>query len=252
MDALSDRLIHGAGTPEAQWRDWLDRRSLRQGRAADLVRSGGTLHIVAPHPDDEILGCGGIMREAYLDGVQLCIWAITHGEHSHPGSALWDPPALAQERLRESMRALALIAPGTPRHPLGIPDGGVTDFEDDIAARIARSVGPRDTVIAPWRWDGHPDHEAASRAALRAAKSRGGRFLEAPIWAWHWMAPETGAFPTDQALAVRVSADAMVLRRRAVMCFRSQLQADPSTGKPPVLTAAMLERLERPYEVLIE
>ncbi|ARP81735.1 hypothetical protein CAL12_13540 [Bordetella genomosp. 8] len=252
MDALSDRLIHGEGTPESQWRAWLDRRALRQGHAAELVRPGGTLHIVAPHPDDEILGCGGIMREAYLAGVSLCIWAITNGEQSHPGSALWDPAGLARERVRESMQALALIAPGTPRHPLGIPDGGVTDFEDDIAARLALSIRPRDTVIAPWQWDGHPDHEAASRAAFRAARARACRFLETPIWAWHWMTPDAGAFPTDDALAIRVGVDAMVLRRRAVMCFRSQLQADASTGKPPVLTAAMLERLERPYEVLIQ
>jgi LmbE family N-acetylglucosaminyl deacetylase len=252
MDTLNDRYIRGSGTSEARWQAWLDRNSLPRAKARSLVGPGGTLHVVAPHPDDEVLGCGGIMHEAFLAGIPSCIWAITDGERSHPESLTWQPDTLIRERAGESANALALIAPGMPRHRLGIPDGHVESFEGDVAERLSVSIRPADTVIAPWLWDGHPDHEAASRAAFRAARARGCRFLEVPIWAWHWIDPETGAFPADHANIIELDPATVDIKRRAVACFRTQLEPDPSTGKPPVLTAAMLDRVERRFEVVFQ
>ncbi|OZI60630.1 PIG-L deacetylase family protein [Bordetella genomosp. 11] len=252
MDALIDRAIRGTGTSEARWQAWLDRNPPRPIDPRGLAQPSGTLHIVAPHPDDEILGCGGIMREAWRAGVPLSIWAVTDGERSHPDSRTWQPAPLARERIRESAAALALIAPGASRHRLEVADGSVEAFENDIADRLAAAINPRDTVIAPWQWDGHPDHESASRAAFRAARAQGARFLEVPIWAWHWMDPDTGAFPTDRARAVRLGDETLALKRRAVQCFRTQLEADSSTGKPPVLTPTMLQRVDRRFEVIFQ
>jgi len=44
-------------------------------------------------------------------------------------------------------------------------------------------------IVAPWRGDGHPDHEAAGRAAAAAAGRTGAALWEFPVWFWHWGDP---------------------------------------------------------------
>ncbi len=251
MDAVSPRAILGEGTPEADWQDWLQRHPLRQADIADLVRPGAALHVVAPHPDDEILGCGGILRQAARQGSAIHVWAVTDGEASHPGSPDWPPARLAQERTRESERALQCLAVPAVRHRLAIPDGGIEPRQAQLAHRLAAALQPGDTLIAPWRLDGHPDHEAVARAGLHACADRGARFLEVPIWGWHWVDPAQGDFPVERAVCVPLDAADLAAKTQAIQAFRTQLLTDASTGQPPILPAFAIARLLRPFEVLL-
>lgn len=251
MGAVTSRLIVGAGTPESRWQAWFARRPPARCDAVALVRPGAVFHVVAPHPDDEVLGCGGMLHRLSRLGVPIRIWAVTDGEASHPGSPAWPPRALARCRTRESEAALALLAPGAVRTRLGVPDGQVEQAEHALAGRLADGFAPGDTVVAPWRLDGHPDHEAAARAGRCAAQARGCRFLEAPIWGWHWADPRDEAFPWRDAVAVPLGADALRAKKDAIRLFRSQLQPDPAVGQPPVLPDYALERLQRPFEVIL-
>lgn len=56
--------------------------------AAAIIRAVGTrrLVIVAPHPDDETLGCGLLIAAAVRAGVRVAVIALTDGQASHPGS----------------------------------------------------------------------------------------------------------------------------------------------------------------------
>ena len=98
---------------------------------------------------------------------------------------------------------------------------------------------------------GHPDHEAAGRASRHAASAKECRCLEAPIWGWHWAAPEDGSFPWPRAVAVRLGEDDLRAKHRAIAQFRSQLEPDPSTGNAPILPGFALARVLRPFEVLL-
>lgn len=252
MDALSRRAIVGEGTPEAQWQDWLRGHPLRRGTTAGLLQAGGALHVIAPHPDDEILGCAGIMRQAARLGMTVHVWAVTDGEASHPGSQHWPPERLACTRTQESEHALRLLGVPARRHRLMIPDGGVQTHAAQLTQRLAEVLTPGDTVITPWRLDGHPDHEAVARASLLAAKACACLCLEVPIWGWHWMAPRQGHFPTPRARCIALSADDLLAKVRAIQAFRSQLEPDPHTDSPPILPAYALARLQRPFEVVLQ
>jgi LmbE family N-acetylglucosaminyl deacetylase len=250
MDALTDRTIRGAGTPESVWAEWLRGHPLPRVSVRELVNPRGTVHVVAPHPDDEMLPCGGMIRQLFLAGIAVQIWAVSDGEGSHPDSPRWPREALATARTHESEQALALLAPGTPRHRLEIPDGSIDGNEGRIAVALSDALRPGDTVVAPWQWDGHPDHEAASRASRSAAAACRCEFLEVPIWAWHWVEPSSGVFPLDRAVAIDLDAATLLMKRRAIEGFRTQLEPDPSNGRPPILARTALDRLLRPFEVV--
>ncbi|VCU70440.1 1D-myo-inositol 2-acetamido-2-deoxy-alpha-D-glucopyranoside deacetylase [Pigmentiphaga humi] len=252
MDALNRRAIVGRGTPEAAWQTWLRRHPLRAASAAGLVRAGAALHVVAPHPDDEILGCAGIMRQVSRLGIAVQVWAVTDGEASHPGSPRWPADSLARARTRESEQALRRLGIDARRERLGLPDGGVATHETELAATLGARLQPGDTVIAPWRLDGHPDHEAVARACLRASKIRACRLLEVPIWGWHWAEPANGGFPWRRAAAIALDAADRQAKADAIQAFRSQLEPDADTGNPPILPDFALARLQRTFEVVLQ
>ena len=55
------------------------------------------LVVLAPHPDDETLGCGALLARAFL-GAGAHIICLTDGSASHPGSRHWTPARLAAQR----------------------------------------------------------------------------------------------------------------------------------------------------------
>lgn len=251
MDTVSDRAILGEGTPESVWQHGFQCYPTPVNNAADVVGGSRTIHIVAPHPDDEILGCGGIIRQLARQRRTVRIWAVTDGEASHAGSARWTTSTLALTRTRESERALSYLGANIVRKRLAIPDGDIARHEDDLAVSLARSLTHDDTVLAPWRLDGHPDHEAAARASQRASSEQGCRFLEVPIWGWHWADPGRGDFPWDRAVRIHLSRGDMCAKARAIQVFRSQLEPDSSTGSPAILPDFALIRFHRPFEVVL-
>ena len=78
----------------------------------------------------------------------------------------------------------------------------LADAEAIVAARLVDLIGDGDgtLVAAPWRHDGHPDHEAAGRAAAVAARRTDASLVEYPIWWWHWGAPDDAPWQTMRRL----------------------------------------------------
>ncbi|SAI70534.1 Uncharacterized proteins%2C LmbE homologs [Bordetella ansorpii] len=251
MDAVMPRLIFGEGTAESRWQAWMHSHPVTLADAAALLQDSRTVHVVAPHPDDEILGCAGLLRLWHALGAAIHVLAVTDGEASHPGSRQWSPSQLAAVRARESEQALAALNVPVTRTRLSLPDGGVAAREQELVERLSQRLSPGDLLIAPWRLDGHPDHEAAGRASREAARAKACRCFEAPIWGWHWADPEDGSFPWQRAVAVRLGEDDLRAKHRAVAQFRSQLEPDPSTGNAPILPGFALARVLRCFEVLL-
>ena len=95
-------------------------------------------------------------------------------------------------------------------------------------------------VCGDVRGDGHPDHEATGRAAAAAAKRAGARFLEYPIWMWHWATPDDPAVPWRyRAWRVELTPGDLATKAEAMRCFASQLERGDG---PPLLTAEVVER----------
>lgn len=235
------------GTAEADWEQWPGRSGWPELDPLSLLDQPVVL--LAAHPDDEVLGAGGLVCLLAAAGAQLrFVWA-TDGEASHPGSTASGVRGLAATRRAESAAALdRLGAPAASRVRLELPDGGLAEREDDLVRLLRCVTGPEDLVIAPWRGDAHPDHEACGRAAAAVSS----RVLEYPVWAWHWARPGDERVPWDRALRLDLPADVRARKAAAVACFASQVRPlgpDPEDG--PVLPPGVLAHFARDYEVLL-
>lgn len=250
MDAVNlDRHIAGPGTSAEAWRSDARLARVPAVDVAVLLPAGARLVVVAPHPDDEIAACGGLLQLAAAHGVPVLLVAVTDGEGSHPGSPDWPQDRLRAARPRETDEALACLGVPAAVLRLGLPDGGVTAREAALAARLTDALQAGDVVATTWRYDGHPDHESTARACAGAARRAGAALLETPVWGWHWSAPDDEAMPLARARKLALSPGMVARKRAALACFRSQVLPDASTGAAPILPAHALERLLNSYEV---
>jgi LmbE family N-acetylglucosaminyl deacetylase len=248
--------IDAPGTSERTWAawPWLSAppgiRATGAGlsglaRAAGLAQVASAV-IVAAHPDDEVLGVGGVISMLAASRARLRLVAVTDGEGSHRGHA--DPGELARQRTAETtaaMRALGASAVEVIR--LRLPDTGLAGREDELAA-LAPLVEGFDICLAPWDRDLHPDHEAAGRAARRASPRA---LYYYPVWMWHWASPADPRVPWGRALRVPLPAHAAEAKRTAIGCFTSQTR-DRGHGLGPVLSPGMIAHFTRTTEVLIQ
>ena len=250
------RHIEGEGTPDASWQAWGGLRDLRPVSAAALVPPGRRAVVVAPHPDDEVLACGGLLQLLAAQGSPTVLVAVTDGAASHPGSAIFPPEQLARLRPRETEAALGALglggAAGKPAPPMvraRLPDGAVAASIGQLQTLLGQMLRPDDVVFVTWRHDGHPDHEACGLAAAMAARACRATLIEMPVWSWHWAAPGDARLPWPRARRLDLGEDVLRRKRDAVGCFTTQLHDDPSTGQPAILPAHVLARLLHPYEI---
>jgi LmbE family N-acetylglucosaminyl deacetylase len=237
--------IDAPGTAERTWAAWPWLSTLPGSGLAVLAGIKSAV-IVAAHPDDEVLGAGGLIAMLAAARVRLRLVAVTDGERSHQGHAA--PAPLGRRRTAETTAALrALGARETEVIRLGLPDAGLAAREDELTATLAPLVTGFDVCLAPWDGDLHPDHEAAGRAARKAGP---GAFYSFPVWMWHWASPGDRRVPWDRALRVPLPPRAAGRKRAAITCFASQTE-DRGHGLGPVLTPGMLAHFTRTMEVLL-
>lgn len=227
----------------------------------DRVRGLESLLVVAPHPDDETLGCGGLIATARDVGLPVRVLFVTDGARSHPNSVAY--PAARLRATREDEALAALRALGIPSGETSFlrygdcaaPAPGHTEFPQAVSrvARLLADTGAR-TLLLPWRRDPHADHRATWRLAhtALAAAATGARVLEYPIWVWELGA--IGDFPlAGEIPAWRLDIRARLPRKRtAIAAYRSQLGVlidDDPTGFQ--LTPALLARFRQPFEVFL-
>lgn len=248
-----ENLIRTDGTPLSAWRD---SQHLAQTPEVDLetvVPRQDRVVVVAPHPDDEVLACGGLLAALAASDREIMLISVTDGEGSHPGSSAWPPERLRHARLKESQAALAALGLGPERltwHRLHAPDSQVGQDQSGLTATIVALLRPNDRLLTTWRHDGHCDHEAVGQACLEAATVVGAQVVEIPVWAWHWARPEDERLPWQRARRFPLSAEHLARKRAAIEAHHSQLAPDPSTGAPPVLSAEALSRWLQPFELV--
>ena len=234
-------VIEGGGTDDARWLTWP-----AVARWPALTFPPGRPLVVAPHPDDEILGVGGLL--AVLGDAEIV--AVTDGEASHPGSTVHTPAQLAGIRRAETAEALRRL--GVTRTPvvhLGQPDGGID--EHTLAVALIERLTPGRWCLATWRGDGHPDHEAVGRAAAAACAATGAHLLEYPVWAWHWAQPGDDRVPWERARRLDLPPAARRAKEAAVRAFPSQIDdLGPDPADAAILPPHVLARFRRPFEVV--
>lgn len=174
--------------------------------------------VLAPHMDDEVLGCGGTIARHVMAGSEVMVIFLTDGRRGG-GSFLSndgpppDPGKIVAVRKAEARRAAQV---------LGIHDIAFLDAEDSrlrfdtlVAGRlreILERVRP-EIVYLPFFLERHPDHRAASAVLVEATRGGGLQFECRGYEVW------TPLFPNR---LVRIDAT-LHLKQQALSCYESQL-----------------------------
>jgi LmbE family N-acetylglucosaminyl deacetylase len=169
---------------------------------------------VAPHPDDEVLGCGGLLTAWAEAGARVHTVILTCGQQgAGPTEAGFDAELPARRR-QESIAAAAVLGTAEPLF---------LEFEDRalrcdhaLVAALSQAIAQHrpQVLLLPSLSEPHPDHQATALAGLAAA-SQAGPSLHT-VLSYECGAPlhANAHFPID-AVAER--------KWRALQCFTSQL-----------------------------
>jgi LmbE family N-acetylglucosaminyl deacetylase len=135
--------------------------------------------VVAAHPDDEAVGCGGTLRRHVLAGDTVTAIHLTSGEAG--GHGLERAGGVREEEAHEAARILGIGHVEFWREP-----DGALRAREDLVVRLGRCLHELEParVMVPQERDGHPDHRAAARIVRRTVERlrRRPEVLQCEIW----------------------------------------------------------------------
>ena len=218
--------------------------------------------VVAPHPDDETLGCGGAI--ALLRAAACAVWVLvmSDGTLSHPRSVRYPAPRLRVLREKETLEALSILGISQTETSFfrfqdgSVPNSESSEFQEAVnrCHKFLQTLRPK-TIFLPWRFDPHPDHRSTWELIRTAVVTLDylPRMIEYPIWDWD--ATQRG----DQLERGRFSGwrldigSVLEMKQDAIAAYRSQItdliDDDPAGFR---LTPEMLENFAYPWELYLE
>ncbi|MET1756693.1 PIG-L deacetylase family protein [Novosphingobium sp. RD2P27] len=192
--------------------------------------------IVAPHPDDEILGCGGTMARLIAEGAHVEVVVVTRGQ----------PPRFQAEFVeqvrRETLAAHRLMGVANTRF-LDLPAAELDQLSQSSLNQAidgALAAIQPDTIFIPFLGDIHADHQAVFNAALVYGRPRS---PDAPtrVLAYetlsetNWWAPGiTPGFLPNVFIDISETLEKKLV---AFSEFQSQVKALPDERSPEIIRA---------------
>lgn len=197
---------------------------------------GGPVLVVAPHPDDEVLGVGGTMARLARAGAEVHVAIVT------TGSAPRFSPQQAQTVRAEA--AAAHKALGVTRtHYLDCPAAELDRFAhadlNHAIGTLVRTLSPQ-TIFAPHPGDIHLDHQLSFLSTLVAARPHQAEyprrlFAYETLSETNWNAPYlTPAFQPNMFIDI---SDTLERKLEAFALFASQQREAPHERSVPTLRA---------------
>ncbi|NLX12927.1 MAG: PIG-L family deacetylase [Phycisphaerales bacterium] len=181
--------------------------------------------IISPHPDDEVLGCGGTIRRLVKQGGHVVVAIVTKGTPLYPAAQVRTVRAEARKAAKRLGVAelLFMNLPVTTLHLM--PEHKINRVFDRL---INRQVMP-DTIFLPFPGDRHEDHRQVFEAAMVALRCDGRRRAVQRVYCYetvsetHWAAP--GLEPAFEPTTYADISDTLSDKLAAMQCYRSQLAA---------------------------
>lgn len=144
--------------------------------------------IIAPHPDDEVIGCAGVIQALVERGTPPHVIILTCGEGSHRGCC--DTPAEEIIAARHQLTLKAAATLGLPEshiHCYHYPDGGVVleHSETERMQVLLSELNPQ-SVFVPHRGEGWSDHLQAAEITKHLLKGQDVSIYEYCVWMWYY------------------------------------------------------------------
>lgn len=169
--------------------------------------------VIAPHPDDEVVGCGGALCRHAQRGDRMNVIYLTSGElglKKLPREEAWK---IREAEARDSAKILGLSDLFFLRQPDWMIGDHIPTMVEAITP-ILKSTVP-EMIYLPHQNDWHPDHQAAWPTVQEALKRSGIRVPK--LWAYEVWTP-LGTF--DEVVDIST---VMSKKLRALRAHRSQL-----------------------------
>lgn len=192
--------------------------------------------VIAPHPDDEVLGCGGTIARLAALGRRVEVVIVTRGT----------PPrfdASQVERVQDEARRAHSLLGVAKTHFLDFPAAALdrvpaAELNENLASLVAASRP--DTVFLPFVGDLHFDHRLVFDAAMVAARPIGGHYptrilAYETVSETNWAAPYIA--PAFQPTVFVDIGDHVGSKIEAFGCFASQVRPFPNERSIETLRA---------------
>jgi N-acetylglucosamine malate deacetylase 1 len=183
--------------------------------------------IIAPHPDDEVLGCGGAIKKLTSQNNEVWILIMTRGKEG-----MYSEQRILNVR-QEAINAHKLLnVSGTRFLDFPAPDLDLVSVSElSLAISEEIKIILPDTIFLPFRGDLHHDHKAVFNAGLVAARPLKNSTIK-NIYSFEtlseteWAAPfSDNAFIPDFFINI---SDTFETKLKAMKCYKSQLRQFPN------------------------
>ena len=216
--------------------------------------------IFAPHQDDGVLGCGGLIASRCEAGENVHIAYITDGSASHPGHPRVSPAQMAALRMEEARLATSVagVPPGN-LHFLNAPDSRLPHLDPATRAQLVDRLrelivrlNPAEVFITSAH-DGSSEHTAANALVADAIRElpQPPRLLNYVVWArWN---PRCLWRPYQLSRHVyRLEFERLSDRKQAALrLYRTQVEP-LAPWTEPVLSTEFLSFFKKPEEFFFE
>jgi LmbE family N-acetylglucosaminyl deacetylase len=175
------------------------------------VLGKGSVLVLAPHPDDEVLGCAGAILRHIAAGDRVAVVILTDGGGFHADGP--ERVAYVAQRRQESRAAAAILGYGEPQF-WECRDRELI-YDEPLVRRICATVIATDArwLYAPSLYELHPDHRNLALATLEAIRRLGS---QQSLAFYEVSAP----LLPNRLLDI---SDLLERKRQAIACFTSQL-----------------------------
>lgn len=157
-------------------------------RTEHLTTKDRTL-IVAPHPDDEVFGCSGLIQRLLREAKRVDVVILSGGGKSHAGCCQIDASLLIDARRDLSREAAGLLGlPLQNLHFLNYPDGSISyDCQETGQLKNLIEELQPDAIFVPHRGEGWSDHLAAGAIVRKlVGKTPKVELYAYCVWFWFY------------------------------------------------------------------
>lgn len=183
------------------------------------LRGYRTLAVLAPHPDDEIFGCFGIIRLAQRLGLAIEVHIASDGERCFGALPAAEEQALRDARRAESCQAAALLGYAAPNF-WQFGDSQLMEQTALIERQLQNQWRADTLCVAPWWHDGHPDHDALALSLRKVAAPPACIYY--PVWALIDLQRRAQFMAQSGVLTLALDASERALKQQAAALFQTQ------------------------------